>query len=364
MSLKEQELMAFLKKNPFASQQEIAKSLQLSRPSIANLISGLVKSGKIKGRAYILAEANPVLVFGGMNVDRKMVLKDKLMNQTSNPVTSYQTVGGVARNVAENLGRLGHEVKLMSASGQDLEWEFLREQTSEWVDLQHIRHLDQERTGSYTAVIDTEGEMQVAFADMEIYQHLTPEWVMSHEKLFKSATLVVIDLNLSQETVSTVVKLAKANNVPAAIVPVSGPKMQNLPNTLDGVTWMICNQDEAEMITGQSIQSDADLEKAHQLLHIKGAQHVVITNGSKGVTMSESKHVIHLPAIKPTVVRDVTGAGDSFVSALLHQWVSGEDATRSVVAGLVNATKTLESNYTVRTELTKELLEKEMEEYK
>ncbi|MFC4355699.1 PfkB family carbohydrate kinase [Chryseomicrobium palamuruense] len=364
MSSKEHELLELLRKNPYASQQEIAEALQLSRPSIANLISGLVKSGKIKGRAYIVAEANPVLVFGGMNVDRKMVVKGQLMYQTSNPVTSYQTVGGVARNVAENLGRLGHEVKLMSVAGQDMEWEFLREQTNEWADLQHIRNLDQERTGTYTAVIDAEGEMQVAFADMEIYQHLTPEWVLTHEKLFKSATLVVVDLNLAKETVKAILTTAKTYNIPTAIVPVSGPKMQNLPDSLEGVTWMICNQGEAEMITGQTIASAEELEKAHQLLHNKGAQFVVITNGSDGVTMSEENHMAHINAIEPDVIRDVTGAGDSFVAALLHQWLEGKSSKASVFAGIVNATKTLESTYTVRTELTKELLEKEMEDYK
>lgn len=364
MSTKEQELLNLLKKNPYASQQEIADVLQLSRPSIANLISGLVKAGKIKGRAYILSEGSPVLVFGGMNVDRKMVVKGQLTYQTSNPVTSYQTVGGVARNIAENLGRLGQEVKLMSVAGQDMEYEFIREQTAEWVDLQHVERFSGDRTGTYTAVIDGEGEMQVAFADMEIYRHITPEWVMRHEKLMKSSAMMVVDLNLAKESVEQILTLARTFQIPTTIVPVSGPKMKNLPDSLDGVTWIICNQGEAEMMTGQSIQSQRDLEMAHQDLHNKGAKHVVITNGSQGVTVSSNKEVTHLSAIEPKVIRDVTGAGDSFVAALLHQWVEGQDSASAVFAGLINATKTLESTYTVRTELTKDVLEKEMEEYK
>lgn len=45
-----------------------------------------------------------------------------LVAETSNPVTSTRSIGGVARNIAENLGRLGETVAFLSASGQDSEW--------------------------------------------------------------------------------------------------------------------------------------------------------------------------------------------------------------------------------------------------
>ena len=53
-----------------------------------------------------------ILLFciGAANVDRKFYVHKDLVAETSNPVTSTRSIGGVARNIAENLGRLGETV--------------------------------------------------------------------------------------------------------------------------------------------------------------------------------------------------------------------------------------------------------------
>lgn len=361
---KELQLLDLLRKNPYTSQAELADQLHLSRPSIANLISGLTKTGAIKGRAYILSETNSILVFGGMNIDRKMVVKDQLVFHTSNPVTSYQTAGGVARNVAENLGRLGHEVKLLSAAGKDLEYEFLREKTAQWADMHYCLQSEQDRTGTYTAILDKEGEMQLALADMEIYKSITAEWILQNERLFPNASLIVIDLNIEKEAITTLLHLAKRYQVPVAIVPVSGPKMKNLPDDLSGVEWFICNQGEAELVTGISIEGEESLIQVHTALKERGIRQTVITDGSQGISYSQNTSVHRMDAMKPRSIVDVTGAGDSFVAATLHTWLHVGSVETALKAGLVNATKTVESSYTVRPELTEQGLINEMEEYK
>ena len=54
-----------------------------------------------------------VLCIGGMNVDKKVQLLENLVLETSNPVVSSLSAGGVSRNIAENLGRLGVPVKML-----------------------------------------------------------------------------------------------------------------------------------------------------------------------------------------------------------------------------------------------------------
>src|SRR5690606_24733751 len=121
MNRKETEVLALIRKNPYLSQQEMAQILEMSRPSLANLISGLMRQGKIAGRAYVLPEEKTVVCIGGANVDRKFRMEKPAQMGTSNPASVTRSVGGVARNVAENLGRLGHRVKLMSIAGNDPE---------------------------------------------------------------------------------------------------------------------------------------------------------------------------------------------------------------------------------------------------
>lgn len=55
----------------------------------------------ILGRAYIVKDPADIIIVGGMNVDRKYVIRGHTLPHTSNPVSSTHSVGGVGRNIAE-----------------------------------------------------------------------------------------------------------------------------------------------------------------------------------------------------------------------------------------------------------------------
>ncbi len=78
--------------------------------------------------------------------------------------------------------------------------------------------------------------------------------------------------------------------------------------------------------------------------------------GDKGVYIGNSSGRKHLEAVKVTDVVDVTGAGDAFVGATLHGVLNGDSFEDAVQLGLYNASKTLESDKTVRNDLTAEEL--------
>ena len=60
-----------------------------------------------------------VLVIGASSLDVVARLHDGLQMETSNPARIRTSFGGVARNVAENLARLGQPVSLLSVIGKD-----------------------------------------------------------------------------------------------------------------------------------------------------------------------------------------------------------------------------------------------------
>ncbi|SIT88158.1 carbohydrate kinase [Edaphobacillus lindanitolerans] len=363
MTDKESAIVALLRQNPYLTQQEMAETLGMSRPALANLISGLTRRGVIKGRAYVLAEENRVVVVGGANVDRKFHLKAPIQAGTSNPSNVTVSVGGVARNVAENLGRLGHPVSLLTVAGPDADWQRIEEASAGHIDLTHAAQLPGRTTGSYSAVLSPDGEMAVALADMEVYDHLTPEYIDAHRSALAGAALIAIDLNCPADTVRHVQRIALEERTPLAVVPVSSPKMDRMPDDLSGVAWFICNRDEAETYTGISIRDDASWREAVQVLLSKGAESVAVTSGSGGVMAGKrDAEISRFPAVPGVRVEDVTGAGDAFVSGVLHGHLAGRLFGESVRLGLANAAKTLGSPHTVRPELTEAQLESEMEE--
>lgn len=363
MNEREQAVLELIRQNPFMSQQEMADKMNLSRPVLANLVSSLTKQGKIIGRAYILPEENEIICIGGANLDRKFHVKGTVQLGTSNPSSSTFSVGGVGRNIAENLGRLGHDVTMLTTAGKDSDWQAIQEASEAFMNLRYVEQLPDASTGSYTAIMDEKGELALAVANMDVYDLLLPSLLKQHESMLMNAGCFIIDLNCPKETVEYIQNIAIAREIPLVIVPVSSPKMNRLPYSLKGVTWFICNTDEAEAIVGHAIHTEKDYANALQHLLNAGITHAVITAGSKGVfAATNAIGPRHFAAKQITKIEDVTGAGDAFVSGVIHSWLTKQPFEACIDAGLTNAKNTLASPFTVRPELTEEQLKKEMEE--
>ena len=93
---------------------------------------------------------------------------------TSNPGSSAFAAGGVGRNVAENLARLGTRTHLVAAVGADALGDQVLAATSDaGVRVEQVRR-SPHATGTYTAVLDADGELVVAVSDMRATDALAP----------------------------------------------------------------------------------------------------------------------------------------------------------------------------------------------
>ncbi|WP_431027996.1 carbohydrate kinase [Lysinibacillus sp. LZ02] len=352
MNEKEQLVLRLIQENPYLSQQEMAERLGMSRPALANTVSSLIRKGEVIGRAYVLPRRQAIVTIGGANVDRKFHVEGAVQLATSNPTNVTTSVGGVARNIAENLGRLGNDVKLMTVLGEDADAEKIKQHSEEFMSFEMTATLQEHSTGSYSAVLSRDGELVIAMADMAIYDELLPGLMSKHESRILDAKCIVVDLNCPQEAVEYVLSLAKLRKIPFVIVPVSSPKMSRMPENLIGVTYFICNRDEAETYLSRPLQTEEDYELAVRDLLDKGAEHVVLTLGGAGVVVGSKDRIERLYAISIETIIDVTGAGDAFVSAFLHAALHGELFIDAVRFGLYNASKTLQCDTTVREDLS------------
>lgn len=364
LSEKEQFLLNEIRRNPYITQQELANSLNVSRPTVANMISGLIKKGKIIGRAYVIAENEPIVCIGGANIDRKSYLKEMVRIGTSNPTKTTQSAGGVARNIAENLGRLGMDVSLITCSGEDADWNYIKEVSSPYMNLDQVTQITDESTGSYTAVLDSTGEMVIALADMEIYEAITPELLDKQDALLRRAKCIIADLNIPKSTLEYLCDFAKREEKPLILIPVSSPKMKRLPSDLSCVTWLIANRDETEAYFNKDIRGHESWKQAVEKWLSLGIKNVVITKGKEGAMIGNQYEIIHIPAIVSEKIVDVTGAGDAFSSAAIYAWLEGKELKEIGETATVNASKTSQSPYTVRPELSAIQLQQDMEEIK
>lgn len=274
-----------------------------------------------------------VACIGAANIDRKLSAIGPLRMGTSNPARQHESFGGVARNVAENLARLGAQVSLVTAVGDDTAGRaLLAHAECTGIDMR-AAVLAGESSGTYTAVLDAAGDMALAMADMVLYEQMTPEMVLA---AVPGADLVVADLNLPHETVAALIGTVR----PLVLVAVSEPKMARLPADLHGLRLLILNLGELSARLGRGISGETEIAAACRDVQAQGARDVVVTAGAEGVWFATDDEVRHLHAL-PVEVVDVTGAGDAFAAAVCWALVNDDDLEAACREGIDLAAQTL-----------------------
>ncbi|MEZ5175501.1 MAG: PfkB family carbohydrate kinase [Acidimicrobiia bacterium] len=352
---REQQIVDLLRRDPLMGTDALAATLGTSRASINVHISNLGKKGVILGRSYVLDERPGAVVIGGANLDLKARSKARASGQTSNPGHGSMAPGGVARNIAENLARLGDRVHLISIVGRDPMGDNLLDHTAAaGVRIEHVVRTDRP-TGTYTAALDVDGELIVAIADMEATSELGPEQLHNARDLIATAGVLVLDGNLRRDTLDYALDLAPG--VRTVFEPVSVPKAVGLKEAIDARVYAVTpNRDELAALTDSPTRTDRQVRAAARALHARGIELVWIRLGERGSLLSTTDHAIEIPAI-PTVVQDVTGAGDSMLGAFCHVLLKGGSPEEAARFGHAAAALTIASSHTVRPDLTPRLVQ-------
>ncbi|MGE5701230.1 MAG: carbohydrate kinase family protein [Clostridia bacterium] len=303
------------------------------------------------------------LCIGGANVDVKAESQGELHPGTSNPGIVRNACGGVARNVAENLARLGRRTGLCALVGADSDGSMLIERTGEiGVDTATVEIIHGKRTGRYLSLHDHSGEMMAAVADMEIMEAWDEHRVQRAIGLMAQADGVFLDANLPEAALRRLVAGAIDAGCFVVIDPVSVAKAQKCKGLLQGVTLFTPNCDEAEVLTGIHGRTKADVEAMADSLFTQGVKHVMITWGPNGVCIRSENETGWLPAAKVTV-RDVTGAGDAFTAGVMFGLHESESVFEQAVYGIAMAGAALSSETSVAEAITAEKLKQAKEAY-
>ncbi len=268
-----------------------------------------------------------VVVIGGCNFDIKAKSTEANKLGTSNPGTVITSAGGVARNIAHNLARLGAKVSLISALGRDAMGDSVLETTrSAKVDVSRVQRVAGS-TGTYIAILDRNGELITAMNDMQAVEHLTPDIIQANADILSSARLVVADCNLPLASLHTIADIARDKLL---IEPVSVPKSQKLFKLLEAgpIAYATPNFDQIE-----ALAATREIDKAITFLHGKGLRNAIIHAGPEGAFCSDGKEISHTAAMPAGPVVDVTGAGDGAVAGLVYGLLQGKSLVDAVAEG-------------------------------
>jgi pseudouridine kinase len=285
----------------------------------------------------------PVLVIGASGIDIVGRLRSELHCETSNPARIRSSFGGVARNVAENLARLGQPVTLISALGQDQEGDQLLQQAAQaGIDVSAVLRSDVRPTGSYLGILNAKGGLEFALDDMRVMSSLTTAYLKEHAALFKEASLVFVDANLPKETLRTAVSLARRARLPICADPTSTTLANRLKPYLSRLRLITPNSAEAGIFCARDVDASkrGQAMEAAKYLVSQGVEIAIISLAEFGVCYATSETSGHIPAIRTEVV-DPTGVGDAMTATVIFALLNDIPLDDAVRLGVSAASLTL-----------------------
>lgn len=309
-----------------------------------------------------MSNHSPILVLGASGLDVIGRLEDDLQTHTSNPAHIRTGFGGVARNVAENLARLGQPVQLITAVGKDKIGDDLLAYTeTAGVDVSASLRAGEYPTGFYMGVLDKNGTRLFAMDDMRVIASLTPEALRTRAGLLASASLLFVDTNLSEKTLKSAFSLAKKAHLPICADATSAGLAHKLRPYFAQTFLLTCNSIEAGILTGITFKSSEQktaLEAARALVS-HGVDIALIALAEFGVVYATPETTGHIPAIH-TQMLDPTGAGDAMTAAVLFALQNEMPLDDAVRLGVSAASLTLRYPGTVYPQLSLEILYDEL----
>lgn len=253
------------------------------------------------------------VVFGGVNMDIHCRAAHPLRMQDSNIGTVLFAPGGVGRNIAENMARLGIGTTLVTALGSDANGAAIL--ASAKAAGFAILPIGAHNTPTYVCIVNETGELVVAINHMnDLEQALTSEALAPFLPLAQTADAVVLDANL---TTSSIEYIANAVYKPIVFDPVSTVKCVRAQGVLGRFHTIKPNRAEAATLTGCDTSTEKGLECSADFLLRKGVKRVFITLGAEGVFYADESErgFLRVPPIRPA---NATGAGDAFTAALVY----------------------------------------------
>ena len=222
--------------------------------------------------------------------------------------------------------------------------------SSERLLIRNIHTLNTNTKHRYVALLDSRGDLQSAVADADIAKDfVTKDFVREFESQIKSASVVIVDANLSEDTLSEIGKLSSKT---CWLEPTSVAKARSCVRAglLKHITVISPNEDELNgmILELGDMQEDEDLEtkSKHLLKEMPSSSSVVVTLGERGAAIVDDQGVTYFKPGNVESVRNCTGAGDTLVGAtvwaMAHRNLNLHDAVRSV--GMRAAERTLASD--------------------
>lgn len=282
-----------------------------------------------------------LLAVGGAHVDRRGQMTSPFVPGASIPGTMREDVGGGAFNALRSAVQRGAAGAMLSMRGGDAAGDTVARAIAAAgiADLSAV-FLDRS-TPSYTALLDREGDVVAALADMQLYEIAFPKQ-LRRAKLreeIAAAEAVLCDANIPAAGLQRLAALCAGR--PVFAIAISPAKAVRLAEVLPGLACLYMNRREAAALAGMGGDDPAVAIVAR--LRAMGLARGVVSQGGDAVIGFDASGIVSVTPPGPRKIADVTGAGDALAGATTVALLGGLPLGKALREGVAAALLAVES---------------------
>lgn len=212
--------------------------------------------------------------------------------------------GGKGANQAVAASRLYPQVNMIGAVGDDIFGDNLISNLKQnHIQTSNVERVTQESSGA-AVILLAEDDNHIVYTPGANNRVDTAMIDQAKETLLNSS-IVVLQNEIPQETIEYIIDLCNENDVPVLLNPAPARTLDTA--FIDKVSYLTPNETEFELLfEGQS----------HEDVLAAYPNKLIITLGSQGVKYHNGEKVVIVPSVKPKMIQDTTGAGDTFNGGL------------------------------------------------
>lgn len=278
-----------------------------------------------------------ILVIGSSNVDLIGVGAQPLIPHDSNNGRIDLMVGGVGKNIAENLKLLRCDVSFLTFLGNDVFTRIVTDHLDR-LGLDYSKSLwMNEPSGKYLAVHEPGGSLETGVNDLALIDHVTEADLRDRFDYIEGFDTLVFDTNLPQPLFDLL--FSRFGKKKIVVDGVSRTKVVKVRSHLSEIALLKVNRSELEALVGKPVD---DVILTLRDLALKGMKSIIVTNGSEPITYNIDRRIYQTVVFDPKIVKSTVGCGDAFLAATVYGLSQGFTMHEAVNLGKKAAALTME----------------------
>lgn len=288
-----------------------------------------------------------LLIIGGSNIDYIATSKDKIQDGVSNIGTISISSGGVARNICENLARLGSKIDFITTIGNDLYGENIKKDLIN-LSVNVIYPKVNLPTSSYLAINDNNHDLALSICDNRIIDELNSKFLNNYYKFILEHEYIILDANLNEDAIKYI--FSNFSDKKIIVDAISPTKVLKFKNYLDKIYLLKCNKFEAKAIIND-YKNERDL--ISKILEL-GVKNIVVSFGASDIYYGNNSEI---GFIKNDLIKDfanTSGCGDALTSGIIDQYIRDNKSLKdSIIFGNILSKVTLMTSSATSKEISK-----------